>query len=131
MAAVETAGGPRTYGNWRKPKSAGILGLGQLGTAVLITGLVFVVLVVAVAGFLKGLMAFVALSLFLGTILIRDKHDRNLLDRFIVAQRAADEPPVWPYGLVLYVLAGIGATLVAIRRVRTPVKRLPSGTRIA
>lgn len=46
-------------------------------------------------------------------------------------QRAADEPPVWPYGLVLYVLAGIGATLVAIRRVRTPVKRLPSGTRIA
>ena len=27
MAAVETAGGPRTYGNWRKPKSAGILGL--------------------------------------------------------------------------------------------------------
>lgn len=85
MAAVETAGGPRTYGNWRKPKSAGILGLGQLGTAVLITGLVFVVLVVAVAGFLKGLLTFVALALFLGTILIRDKHDRNLLDRFIVA----------------------------------------------
>lgn len=39
--------------------------------------------------------------------------------------------PVWPYGLALYLLAGAGAVTVATRRVTTPVRRLPSGTRIA
>lgn len=39
--------------------------------------------------------------------------------------------PVWPYGLAFLLLAGAGATAVAIRRVRTPIGRLPNGTRIA
>ncbi|MBK7721037.1 MAG: ABC transporter permease [Austwickia sp.] len=39
--------------------------------------------------------------------------------------------PVWPYGLVALALAGTGATAVAIRRVRTPIGRLPKGVRIA
>ena len=42
-----------------------------------------------------------------------------------------EEFPAWPMGLGAHVLAGAGATAVAIRRVRTPIRRLPSGTRVA
>ncbi|SMC93326.1 ABC transporter permease [Janibacter indicus] len=45
--------------------------------------------------------------------------------------RVREEFPAWPMGLGVYVLAGAGATAVAIRRVRTPIRRLPSGTRVA
>lgn len=46
-------------------------------------------------------------------------------------QRVADEFPAWPVGLALHVLAGAGATAIAVQRVRTPIRRLPSGTRVA
>jgi ABC-type transport system involved in multi-copper enzyme maturation permease subunit len=39
--------------------------------------------------------------------------------------------PVWPYGLTFDVLLAIGAVTVTIRRLRTPVHRLPRGVRIA
>lgn len=39
--------------------------------------------------------------------------------------------PVWPYGLAFLLVAGAGATTVAVRRTITPVRRLPNGTRIA
>ncbi|MEO7268013.1 MAG: ABC transporter permease [Knoellia sp.] len=38
---------------------------------------------------------------------------------------------VWPWGLTFLVALGLGSVVVAERRVRTPMKRLPSGTRIA
>lgn len=38
---------------------------------------------------------------------------------------------VWPWGLAFLVGLGLVSVVVAERRVRTPVKRLPSGTRIA
>ena len=44
---------------------------------------------------------------------------------------AFDSGPVWPYGLGFLLLLGAGATTVAARRLRTPVRRLPNGTRIA
>ena len=44
---------------------------------------------------------------------------------------ALESAPVWPYGLAFLLLAGAGATVVAGRRLRTPVRRLPNGTRIA
>lgn len=46
-------------------------------------------------------------------------------------EKALAEPPVWPWGLATLVLAGMGATFVAARRLRTPIRRLPNGTRIA
>lgn len=49
-------------------------------------------------------------------------------DPFEQALRTA---PVWPYGLVFLLLAGTGAATVAGRRLRTPIRRLPNGTRIA
>ena len=49
-------------------------------------------------------------------------------------QRAAERaglPPVWPWGLALYVLLVLGSVALAVRRLRTPVHRLPVGQRIA
>ncbi len=47
-------------------------------------------------------------------------------------ERPADiAGPVWPYGLSFLVLVGVGAMAVARARLRTPVRRLPNGTRIA
>ena len=44
---------------------------------------------------------------------------------------ALETAPVWPVGLAFLVLAGAGSALVASRRLRTPIRRLPNGTRIA
>ncbi len=38
---------------------------------------------------------------------------------------------VWPYGLAFYLLLGAGSAAIAHRRLRTPIKNLPSGTRVA
>ncbi|MBK7622399.1 MAG: hypothetical protein IPJ14_06940 [Kineosporiaceae bacterium] len=37
----------------------------------------------------------------------------------------------WPYGLAVNLLLGGGFTALAIRRLRTPARALPRGTRIA
>ena len=44
---------------------------------------------------------------------------------------ALDSAPVWPYGLAFLLLAGGGATALAGSRLKTPIRRLPNGTRIA
>jgi len=42
-----------------------------------------------------------------------------------------DKNAVWPWGLGFLVALGLGSVAIAEKRVRTPVRRLPSGTRIA
>ena len=42
-----------------------------------------------------------------------------------------DAAPVWPFGLGFLLIAGAGAAVVSGRRLRTPIRRLPNGTRIA
>jgi ABC-type transport system involved in multi-copper enzyme maturation permease subunit len=39
--------------------------------------------------------------------------------------------PVWPVGLGFLLLLGAGSVAVAAQRLRTPIRRLPNGTRIA
>ncbi len=46
-------------------------------------------------------------------------------------EKALESDPVWPYGLAFLLLAGAGAATVAGRRLKTPIRRLPNGTRIA
>lgn len=46
-------------------------------------------------------------------------------------EKALESAPVWPYGLVFLLVAGAGATALAGSRLRTPIRRLPNGTRIA
>lgn len=81
MAAVSPHVAARTYGNWRRPTSSGLFGLGSLGTAIMLGGLVLAILVTMAAGLLRGLITFVALAALLGAILVRDRHGKNLLDR--------------------------------------------------
>jgi ABC-2 type transport system permease protein len=38
---------------------------------------------------------------------------------------------VWPYGFVFLGFIGAASSWVAVRRLRTPVRKLPRGTRIA
>lgn len=80
VGSVQTAA-PRTYGNWRKPTSAGLFGLGSLGTGIMLGGLILSVLVTMVAGLLRGLITFAILAIVLGTILTRDRHGKSLVDR--------------------------------------------------
>ncbi len=85
MAAADTqVHGPRTYGNWRKPSTAGLMGLGSLGTGLLLGGLVFVVFLVMLSGMLAGFIGGVVISVLLLAVLTKDKHDRNLLTRMTV-----------------------------------------------
>ena len=45
---------------------------------------------------------------------------------------ADDDPsPVWPTGLAVNVLLGIGAMVLTTRRLRTPTRKLPKGQRVA
>ena len=82
MAADSTQiAGPRTYGNWRKPTSAGLFGLGSFGTGIMLGGLILSVLVTMGRGLLWGLIAGALLVALLGTILTRDRHGKSLLDR--------------------------------------------------
>lgn len=51
---------------------------------------------------------------------------------YLVPDSQLPEPgPVWPYGLAFDVLLAAGAVVVTVRRLRTPVRRLPRGVRIA
>lgn len=58
--------------------------------------------------------------------------DRDITDG---SQFAADYrrylPAVWPYGLGFDVLLGVGAVWVSVRQLRTPVRKLGRGVRIA
>lgn len=81
MAVVDEVRAPRTYGNWRRPASAGLMGLGSVGTAILLGGLIFVVIVVMVAGLLKGLVVGAGLGVVLLLLLSKDRHGRSLLSR--------------------------------------------------
>ena len=80
MVAVDGAG-PRTYGNWRRPTSPGILGLGSIGTAVLMLGLIVVVIVVMIGGLLKAVIAAGVLGVVLLAVLTKDSHGKNVLSR--------------------------------------------------
>ncbi len=81
MAQVTSSPSVRTYGNWRRPASAGLMGLGSLGTWVMLGGLILMVLVIMAAGLLAGAIVFTVLAALLASFAIRDVHDTNLLER--------------------------------------------------
>jgi len=71
----------RSYGNWTKPTTAGLLGLSALGTAILFIGAGFAVLVTMFSTIVNGVLTGAILGLFLLTVAARDKHGRSLLMR--------------------------------------------------
>lgn len=94
MAAAETtatrggAGAPgpgrRTYGNFAKPQSAGLLGLGTVGTYALAGGSIVIIVVLATAGPLQAIVLAAVFALALLSIVRRDRHGANFLERSIV-----------------------------------------------
>lgn len=73
---------PRTYGNWRQPTTAGLFGLGQLGTYLMLGGCVLAVVVLMITGsVIRGAIVFAAVAGLMGLLLLRDRHGRNLLSR--------------------------------------------------
>jgi hypothetical protein len=49
----------------------------------------------------------------------------------IRAQRRDDLSPAWPYGLAIDLLLATGFVVLTVRRLRTPSRKLPRGTRVA
>lgn len=72
--------GPRTYGNWRKPLSPGIGGIGAAGTLLLFTGMLLFIIVMFVSMVLAVGVA-VVFGIALLPLMFRDKHGRNGLQR--------------------------------------------------
>jgi ABC-2 type transport system permease protein len=66
----------------------------------------------------------------LGDAIREVRRPPSVLDGGVYQERPAGDP-VWPYGLAFDVLLGVGAVAITIRRLRTPVRRLPRGVRIA
>lgn len=81
MAAIETQKSMRTYGNWRRPSSPGLLGLGTAGTLTLFLGLLFIVLLIMANHFLWAVIFGLILGLFALVVRVRDVHHRNLVQR--------------------------------------------------
>ena len=75
----------RTYGNWRTPRSAGLWNLGTLGTGLLLGGVVLAIIAVAVVGVLAGVVVIITVGVFLGSLMVRDRHGRSGLEAVGVA----------------------------------------------
>jgi hypothetical protein len=85
VAATESAPSrARTYGNWRKPTSAGIAGLGALGTMVMLGGLIAVILAMVLGGLVAAFVVAVMVGLSLFLLMTKDKHGKTALQRMSV-----------------------------------------------
>lgn len=83
MAAIDSGAGPRTYGNWRKPSTAGLWGLGKLGTLILLVGLVVMIFVMMAGRLLEAIVLLLLLVAGLATVRWKDRHDKSILDRAV------------------------------------------------
>ncbi len=74
---------PRTYGNWRRPSTAGLMGLGQIGTGVMLGGAVASVIASMFQGLWAGLIVAAGFGLLLLTVAVKDKHGQSALGRTV------------------------------------------------
>jgi hypothetical protein len=72
---------PRSYGNWTKPTTAGLLGLSAIGTAILFVGAGFSVVVTMASNILNGIVTAMVFGLFLMAVAVKDKHGQSMLMR--------------------------------------------------
>lgn len=71
----------RTYGNWRKPASSGLFGLGAVGTGILFVGSIVVILIMQSVGFFEASLTALGIGVILLLLLLKDQHGRNALSR--------------------------------------------------
>ena len=81
VAADRVAPAPRTYGNWRRPASAGIAGLGAVGTGLMLGGLVLIVIATMVGGFVGAVLTAGSVGGCLLLLVTKDKHGRSVVQR--------------------------------------------------
>lgn len=74
------AGEMRTYGNWRKPISPGVAGLGLVGTLLLVVGVIATLLALTISWALSFIVAFM-FALVIIPLLITDRFGRNGMQR--------------------------------------------------
>lgn len=79
--AVDTIRAARTYGNWRRPTSPGLMGLGSVGTVALLGGLIAVVATVMIAGLLEAVVLTSVLGAVMLAVVVKDSHGKNALSR--------------------------------------------------
>ena len=65
-----------TYGNWRKPQSPGLAGLGLLGTGMLMAGMLAVIMLLFVSIAAAG-VGVVVVAVAMAPLLVKDRHGRN------------------------------------------------------
>ncbi|MFJ2833052.1 SCO6880 family protein [Streptomyces sp. NPDC087263] len=78
--AVTEATQPRTYGNFRKPRTSGLRGLSLGATLLLFAGLIAVVLATLVSVWAALVLALVLVTV-LAPLALRDRHGRTLMQR--------------------------------------------------
>lgn len=78
--ATDTKNNARLYGNWSRPRSAGLYGLGSVGTRLLFAGLILLIITVMFFGLLAGLAVGLVIVVCMALVLRKDKHGRSLLD---------------------------------------------------
>jgi hypothetical protein len=80
-AADSVRSTPRTYGNWRQPASAGIAGMGMLGTAIMMGGLVMTLIATLAGGILGAVVSMTIVGVALLLLMTKDKHGQSSLQR--------------------------------------------------
>ena len=81
MAAAEDTAKTRTYGNWRRPRSAGIGELGMIGTFAMMAGLIVVIITTVAVGLIGGGIVLLVGLLGLAPLVYRDRHGRTGMQR--------------------------------------------------
>lgn len=78
---AETTATVRTYGNWRRPTSPGLLGLGTIGTALLFASMFLVLLTMMSGGLVPALVVALVCGAALAVLVFKDADGRSLLSR--------------------------------------------------
>lgn len=73
----------RTYGNWRQPTTPGLLGLGSVGTSVLLAGLIATIVTVMFSDIVHAIVVFLVMVIFLTAVAVKDKHGQSVIVRTI------------------------------------------------
>ncbi|MBX3196229.1 MAG: hypothetical protein KF727_14160 [Microbacteriaceae bacterium] len=83
MTNAETTPRLRTYGNWTRPRTAGLLGLGAIGTGILLGGTAIAVIATIAGGLAAGFVVMGVVVLFLLLVSVRDRHGQSAFARIV------------------------------------------------
>ncbi|WP_299039835.1 SCO6880 family protein [uncultured Pseudokineococcus sp.] len=81
MAVAERSA--RTYGNWRRPLSAGIGSFGLIGTTIVFAGFIAMIVANAVGGLVPAVVTALVALAALGVVVVRDRHGHSIGQRVV------------------------------------------------